>query len=124
MSGFNFDEKLLRMIGDFIGEREKNTLRFVNPEKYQAMLNFISRFCEYLNKTEQEAKVECNFCTIFNTATVSIETDYVCFIKRKETIDLFSMSDELEIYSLADGNMRLDFTFYDVLKVIKQRIQK
>lgn len=121
MRMFNSDENvesLFRMIGDFIEERERSALRIVNPEKYQIMLAFIDRFLKYLNESKQEFKISCNFGIAFNTGSISVETDYACFMKRKGGLDLFSISDELEVYALDDGKVRFDFTFYDVLKNI------
>lgn len=126
----NFNEKNLFEASDdgifagidrltgFISECPKPTVTVINPEKYRKLIAIAAGFSQLLKKSYPGTKVLLKTDTLFLHGVVSAELPDISELDPALFGSLTALSDGFEIYPLANGNLRVDFTVSHVLKAI------
>ncbi len=109
------DEEVFAVIDaliELIKKQPVPPLKYPNIVKYQGMM----RSAEKLQALLKDECVNVKITPEFNIGSISVELPELSIDLTHEFADIIVGADNLEIYPLINGNIRLDFTFQSVLK--------
>ena len=116
----NYFEKKEFDILDTMAELfSKQTIKTIDCSRYKALISTASKLEKLLpdSRANEEITVEIN--EIFNIGTVTAEIEGLSITNIPEFFFVLLSADNFEIYPLTSGKIRLDITFYNVLKTLK-----
>lgn len=115
-----FYENELDNLIDFLKELPEERIKIINPERYALLLQTSKQLEWFLKKTGEEAEINININEMFNLGAVSTEIASIFIDDATEFSKIISKADNVEIYPLLNGNIKLDITFQSVLKSIEK----
>lgn len=95
------------------------TIKVLNPAKYQSMLRSVFLLKDILSETQTSIEIMVDIEERFNAGVVSVELDELTILSPKKFADLLHSINNMEVYPLVNGKIRLSFAFHNILKTIE-----
>lgn len=102
----------------FIECLPKETIKAINPPRYNLLMRTASQLTEFLRKTMPAGELCVEIDDKFNIGSISVELDMLSVSEPLAFADIIYKADNFEIYPLTNGNIRFDITIQGVLKTI------
>ena len=90
-------------------------VKLLNLKRYKEMAQSFRNLLELLYDDVAEKDIELNIEQDFNMGYISVRLSELSILCPQRFSDIISDAGNFEIYPLADGNIRLDITFQNVL---------
>ena len=111
-------ENTLDALMDFMKSLPQPTLKVLNTERYALMLKTAADLKELLCQTAESGCIDIDLVQEFNLGSISFEAPDLVVYDSEAFAKIISVCDNIEIYPLTNGNLRLNLTFQSVLKPI------
>ncbi len=111
-------ENTLDALLDFMKSLPQPTLKVLNTERYALMLKTATDLKELLCQTAESGCIDIDLVQEFNLGSISFEAPDLVVYDSETFAKIISVCDNVEIYPLTNGNLRLNLTFQSVLKPI------
>lgn len=90
-------------------------VKLLNPKRYKEMARSFRNLRELLSDDVAEEDIQLSIEQDFNMGYISVRLSELSVMCPQRFSDIISDAGNFEIYPLADGNIRLDITFQNVL---------
>ena len=111
-------ENTLDALLDFMKSLPQPTLKILNTERYALMLKTAADLKELLCQTAESGCIDIDLVQEFNLGSISFEAPDLVVYDSETFAKIISVCDNVEIYPLTNGNLRLNLTFQSVLKSV------
>ena len=111
-------ENTLDALLDFMKSLPQPTLKVLNTERYALMLKTAADLKELLCQTAESGCIDIDLVQEFNLGSISFEAPDLVVYDSETFAKIISVCDNVEIYPLTNGNLRLNLTFQSVLKSV------
>jgi len=111
-------ENTLDALLDFMKSLPQPTLKVLNTERYALMLKTAADLKELLCQTAGSGCIDIDLVQEFNLGSISFEAPDLVVCDSGTFAEIISVCDNVEIYPLTNGNLRLNLTFQSVLKSV------
>ena len=115
---YNEFESTLDGLMNFIEELPQAKVKVLNLERYKTMMAVAADLTAALQENNPEGELTIDVNEKFNLGSISVELDSLTITSPVLFAELICRSDNLEIYPLTNGNIRLDITFQRILKSV------
>ena len=115
---YNEFESTLDGLMNFIEELPQAKLKILNLERYKTMMEVAAKLTAILRENNPEGEITIDVNEKFNLGSISVELDSLMVTSPAIFAELICKSDNLEVYPLTNGNIRLDITFQRILKSV------
>ena len=112
-----FDTTLDALIA-FINNLPEETVKMINPVRYELLMKTAANLTELLRKTMTNGEVNVALDPTLLLGSVSTELSELSLDDPLAFADIVCQADNVEIYPLTNGNLRLDITFQGVLQIL------
>lgn len=93
-------------------------VKILNVKKYNTMVKSAMLLKNAIAETEDEFEVTVDIIETFNAGVVSAELYAMTLYHPQRFASIISLVDNVEIYPLINGNIKLSLTYQGVLKTI------
>lgn len=93
-------------------------VKILNMQKYNTMVKSAMLLKNTIAETKDEFEVTVDVIETFNTGTVSAELDEMTLFHPQRFASIISLADNVEIFPLINGKIKLSLTYQGVLKTI------
>ena len=100
----------------FMDNLPASKVKVLNPVRYQSMLRSVFMLKDILAETEDLFNINVNIEERFNAGVVSVELEELTILSPEKFALLLQQVNNMEVYPLISGRIRLTFTYHDVLK--------
>ena len=111
-------ENTLDALLDFMKSLPQPTLKVLNTERYALILKTAADLKELLCQTAESGCIDIDLVQEFNLGSISFEAPDLVVYDSETFAKIISVCDNVEIYPLTNGNLRLNLTFQSVLKSV------
>ena len=103
----------------FMDNLPASKVKVLNPVRYQSMLRSVFMLKDILAETEDLFDINVDIEERFNAGVVSVELEELTILSPEKFSLLLQQVDNMEVYRLINGRIRLTFTYHGVLKTIE-----
>lgn len=111
-------ETALDALLDYIQFLPKPTVKLLNVPRYAQLMKAATNLQRLIAETVPEGFLAIEFENDFNLACISTELPELSVTEIRSFCTILQNADNLEIYPLTNGHLRLDITFQRMLKTI------
>lgn len=112
-----FDTTLDALIA-FLDSLPKETVKMINPTRYERLIKTAAALTELLRKNMTDGEVDISLDPTFLLGSISTELSELSMDDPRAFANIICQADNIEIYPLSNGNLRLNITFQRVLHVL------
>ena len=102
----------------FLNTLPKEAVKMLNIPKYKKMLFTAARLKDILAAAGESGRIDVDFIEEFNAGVVTAEASSLTVCEPRLFSELLADVDNFEVYPLTNGNVKIDFTFQSVTKII------
>lgn len=114
----NFEDELERVL-NLMNNLPDSTIKVLNPTKYQSMLRTAFLLKDILSETQTSIDIMVDIENRFNAGVVSVEVDELTILSPIKFASLLNSVNNMDVYPLVNGKIRLSFAFHNILKTIE-----
>ena len=103
---------------EFLDSLPKAKLKILNPSKYILMLQTAVQLTNLLQETTRDIKLNLKLNHLFNLGAITVELNTLTIDNPRKFTEIISAADNIEVYPLTNGRIKLDLTFQSVLKTV------
>lgn len=116
----NYDiENELEGVMKFVNNLPASKIKVLNLVRYQYMLRSVFMLKDILAETEDIFDINVDIEEQFNAGVVSVELEELTILSPAKFALLLQQADNMEVYNLLNGRLKLTLVFQGVLKTIE-----
>lgn len=112
---YAFDSALDALV-EFMKHLPQPTVKIIDPTRYRLILKTAAQLTDLLKETAENGELNIEINPTFNLGAISAVLDVFTINNPSAFADLICQADNFEIYPLSNGKIKLDITFWSVLK--------